>query len=134
MFLVCVSTQALAVHSATLALTGQGGWLPWPALGCFLLGLVLYGAALVRFDLRQVLTGAGDQWVAAGALSISALAAAKLASWQGWTGPCTTRCGPRPPSCSVWRWPGTWCCSPPKCAGRGCGSTSAAGRRCSRSA
>jgi hypothetical protein len=31
-----------------------------------------------RFDLRQILTGAGDQWVLAGALAISALAGAEL--------------------------------------------------------
>ncbi|MEV6421283.1 hypothetical protein [Streptomyces sp. NPDC051662] len=49
--------------------------------------MALYGLALAHFDWRQVRTGAGDHWVAGGALSISALAAAKL----------TDACDPRGP-------------------------------------
>nr|WP_308402315.1 tellurite resistance/C4-dicarboxylate transporter family protein [Streptomyces sp. AN091965] len=77
-FLVCVATQGLAVLAATLCLAGEGDWLGDAALACFVLGLLLYGEALLRFDLRQVWRGAGDQWVAGGALAISALAGSKL--------------------------------------------------------
>ncbi|MBD0673651.1 tellurite resistance/C4-dicarboxylate transporter family protein [Streptomyces sp. CBMA156] len=84
-FLVCVSTQALAVLAATVAAAGGPDRLAPAALAFFCLGLVLYLGALVRFDLRQILTGAGDQWVIAGALSISALAAGKLTALPDWT-------------------------------------------------
>ncbi|MFJ3788490.1 hypothetical protein [Kitasatospora sp. NPDC090091] len=84
-FLVCVSTQGLAVLAATLAAAGTADWLAPAALAAFCLGLALYVAALAHFDLRQVLTGAGDQWVAGGALAISALAAAKLITWPDWS-------------------------------------------------
>ncbi|NEA99886.1 tellurite resistance/C4-dicarboxylate transporter family protein [Streptomyces sp. SID13726] len=77
-FLGCVATQGLAVLAATLAATESAAWLAHTALVLFWLGLVLYGVALFRFDLRQVLEGAGDHWVAGGALAISALAGSKL--------------------------------------------------------
>ncbi|MEV6273624.1 hypothetical protein [Nocardia sp. NPDC051832] len=85
-FLVCVSTQGLAVLAATLAQEGRGAWLMWGALLFFCVGIPLYVAAFAHFDVTQVWRGAGDQWVAAGALAISALAASKLAAWQHWTG------------------------------------------------
>ncbi|WP_225729445.1 MULTISPECIES: tellurite resistance/C4-dicarboxylate transporter family protein [unclassified Nocardia] len=85
-FLVCVSTQGLAVLAATLSLAGVADWLIVAALVLWVLGLCLYAVALRRFDLRQVWTGAGDQWVAAGALAISALAASKLVVAPRWTG------------------------------------------------
>ncbi|MEV0357885.1 tellurite resistance/C4-dicarboxylate transporter family protein [Nocardia sp. NPDC050697] len=81
-FLVCVATQGLAVLGATL-----GGWLVWPALACFGGGLLLYVAAFLHFDIGQVLEGRGDQWVATGALSISALACAKLLVHFPWLRP-----------------------------------------------
>ncbi|MFC8530746.1 tellurite resistance/C4-dicarboxylate transporter family protein [Nocardia sp. NPDC057227] len=81
-FLVCVATQGLAVLGATL-----GGWLVWPALACFGGGLLLYVVAFLHFDLGQVLEGRGDQWVATGALAISALACAKLLVWFAWLRP-----------------------------------------------
>ncbi|MFC0849735.1 tellurite resistance/C4-dicarboxylate transporter family protein [Streptomyces noboritoensis] len=84
-FLVCVATQGLAVLAATLA-AGEGEWLAWAALVVFCLGVLLYGEALVRFDFRQVWTGAGDQWIAGGALAISALAGSKLTASPLWTG------------------------------------------------
>ncbi|MFK4101438.1 tellurite resistance/C4-dicarboxylate transporter family protein [Streptomyces sp. NPDC019531] len=77
-FLGCVATQGLAVLGATLAAAESATWLAHTALVLFWLGLVLYGVALFRFDLRQVLDGPGDHWVACGALAISALAGAKL--------------------------------------------------------
>ncbi|WP_194817620.1 tellurite resistance/C4-dicarboxylate transporter family protein [Nocardia sp. XZ_19_385] len=85
-FLVCVATQGVAVLGATLAQAGRGGWLMWVALGFFGVGIPLYVVAFAHFDVAQVWRGAGDQWVAAGALAISALAASKLAAWQHWTG------------------------------------------------
>ncbi|MEU9102311.1 hypothetical protein AB0D31_32395, partial [Streptomyces sp. NPDC048361] len=59
---------------------------PAAALVAFGLGIFLYGEALVRFDFREVRTGAGDQWIAGGAPAISALAAAKLTASPLWTG------------------------------------------------
>lgn len=53
-------------------------WLAHTALVLFWLGLLLYTMALFYFDYREVATGAGDQWVAGGALAISALAGSKL--------------------------------------------------------
>lgn len=77
-FLVCVATEGLAVGAATLAVPVRLPWLCRAGLLLFLVGLALYAMALARFDLREVRVGAGDHWVAGGALSISALAAAKL--------------------------------------------------------
>ncbi|MEU6141256.1 tellurite resistance/C4-dicarboxylate transporter family protein [Streptomyces sp. NPDC047081] len=77
-FLCCVATQGLAVLAAALAGAEAVAWLAHAALVLSGLGLVLYGFALARFDLRQVLEGAGDHWVAGGALAISALAGSKL--------------------------------------------------------
>lgn len=85
-FLVCVSTQGLAVLAATLALEDGRRWLMSAALICFCLGLLLYVAAFSHFDLPQIWTGSGDQWVATGALAISALAGSKLTMAQQWTG------------------------------------------------
>ncbi|NGO74378.1 hypothetical protein G6045_01575 [Streptomyces sp. YC504] len=85
-FLVCVATQGLAVLGATLAPLLHQTWLARAALAAFCLGLVLYGLALGRFDLRNVRRGAGDQWVACGALAISALAGAKLLASAAFTG------------------------------------------------
>ncbi|MEV4235800.1 tellurite resistance/C4-dicarboxylate transporter family protein [Nocardia sp. NPDC049737] len=85
-FLVCVSTEGLAVLAGTLALAGVGNWLAWLALALFCVGVLLYVAALVHFDIRHVWIGAGDQWVATGALAISTLAAAELAGAYRWTG------------------------------------------------
>ncbi|MHB9853079.1 tellurite resistance/C4-dicarboxylate transporter family protein [Streptomyces krungchingensis] len=77
-FLVCVATQGLAVLAATLAAAVGPEWLAHAALVLFWLGLALYVVAYTHFDTREVARGAGDQWVAGGALAISALAGAKL--------------------------------------------------------
>jgi hypothetical protein len=82
-FLGCVATQGLAVLGATLAATTSTPWLAHAALVPFWLGLVLYAAALLRFDWRQVTQGPGDHWVAGGALAISALAGSKLLAADG---------------------------------------------------
>ncbi|MEU9863585.1 tellurite resistance/C4-dicarboxylate transporter family protein [Streptomyces sp. NPDC047971] len=88
-FLICVATQAIAVLAATLAPAG-GDWLAWAALVFFCLGLVLYADALSRFDFGQLARGAGDQWVAGGALAISALAGSKLLASGVWSGSAST--------------------------------------------
>ncbi|MFG2616559.1 hypothetical protein ACGFXC_02980 [Streptomyces sp. NPDC048507] len=89
-FLVCVATQALAVSACALA-TAQGhDGLARAALVCFCLGAALYLLALRHFDFREVLGGAGDHWVAGGALSITALAGAGLTGSAVWTGPAHT--------------------------------------------
>ncbi|MER5689296.1 tellurite resistance/C4-dicarboxylate transporter family protein [Streptomyces sp. NPDC002205] len=85
-FLICVATQGLAVLSGRLAVAYRCDWLGWAALVFFCLGLPLYVLALTRFDFRQIFTGAGDQWVAAGALSISAMAGSQLLASPQWTG------------------------------------------------
>ncbi|MFG2635540.1 hypothetical protein ACGFX8_16815 [Streptomyces sp. NPDC048362] len=77
-FLCCVATQGLAVLAATLGAAERTAWLAHTALVLFWLGLLLYGLALTRFDPRQTLEGAGDHWIAGGALAISALAGARL--------------------------------------------------------
>ncbi|GGW90356.1 hypothetical protein [Streptomyces lomondensis] len=79
-FLRCVATQGLAVLGATLAAAESAAWLAHAALTLFWLGLVLYCLALFRFEPRQVGEGAGDHWLAGGALAVSALAGAKLLS------------------------------------------------------
>ncbi|MFJ6741595.1 tellurite resistance/C4-dicarboxylate transporter family protein [Streptomyces sp. NPDC091279] len=77
-FLACVATQGLAALSGTLAGAQTAAWLAYTALVLFWGGLVLYCVALACFDLRQLFEGAGDQWVAGGALAISALAGSTL--------------------------------------------------------
>ncbi|WP_285510552.1 tellurite resistance/C4-dicarboxylate transporter family protein [Streptomyces sp. NBRC 14336] len=77
-FLGAVATQGLAVLGATLAAEESAAWLAHAALVLFWLGLALYVLALFHFDPRQVLEGAGDHWIAGGALAISALAGSKL--------------------------------------------------------
>ncbi|MGW5850493.1 SLAC1 family transporter [Streptomyces sp. NPDC055254] len=89
-FLGCVATQGLAVLAAVLATPGGPDRLTPAALAAFCLGLLLYAAALVRFDPHEVARGAGDHWVAGGALSISALAGSKLLGSPVWTGAAHT--------------------------------------------
>ncbi|MFE2125570.1 MULTISPECIES: tellurite resistance/C4-dicarboxylate transporter family protein [Streptomyces] len=89
-FLGCVATQGLAVLAAVLAAACRQDWLARAALAAFCLGLLLYAAALFRFDLREVAGGAGDHWVAGGALSISALAGSRLTASPVWSGPAHT--------------------------------------------
>lgn len=79
-FLLAVSTESLAVLSATLAALERAQWLLVAALVPFALGLCFYVFVLARFDMRHVGLGQGDQWVAGGALAISTLAAGRLAA------------------------------------------------------
>lgn len=85
-FLVCVATQGLAVLAGTLSNGAGVDWLARAALAAFCLGLLLYVEALVRFDFREVVEGAGDHWVAGGALAITALAGSGLTASPVWTG------------------------------------------------
>jgi len=82
-FVLCVATEGLAVLSATLAIIYRAGWLVSAAVPALVLGLVFYVFTAARFDLRELLTGQGDHWVAGGALAISALAAAKVTEAAG---------------------------------------------------
>ncbi|MFG2960537.1 tellurite resistance/C4-dicarboxylate transporter family protein [Streptomyces sp. NPDC048291] len=77
-FLACVATQGPAVLGATLAAALTTAWLAHLSLVLFWLGLAMYGLAVPRFEWRQIARGPGDQWVAGGALAISALAGARL--------------------------------------------------------
>ncbi|GLY83226.1 membrane protein [Actinoallomurus iriomotensis] len=82
-FLTCVATQSLAVLAAPLARRTGQPWEVYAAAVLFLLGLVLYGVVASRFDFRQVMVGAGDEWVLGGALAISTLAATTLLDASG---------------------------------------------------
>lgn len=93
-FLVSVATQGVAGLAATLAASYRLGWLFILALVICLAGLASYVLAAVRFDPGAVATGAGDHWVAGGALAISALAAGTIAAaalafadFAGWRDP-----------------------------------------------
>ncbi|MFF5144508.1 tellurite resistance/C4-dicarboxylate transporter family protein [Streptomyces sp. NPDC013157] len=77
-FLACVATQGPAVLGATLAAAVTTAWLAHLSLVLFWVGLAMYGLAVPRFEWRQIAQGPGDQWVAGGALAISALAGARL--------------------------------------------------------
>jgi hypothetical protein len=74
-FVVGVATDGLALLSATLSAAYRSGWLLGAAALLLLLALALYVFTAARFDLRQLLTGHGDHWIAGGALAISALSA-----------------------------------------------------------
>ena len=77
-FVLCVATEGLAVLGATLAITYRARWLVSAAVPALVLGLAFYVFTAARFDLRELLTGHGDHWVAGGALAISALAAGNV--------------------------------------------------------
>jgi hypothetical protein len=79
-FLVTVAPQSLAVLAAELSAAEHTVWLIYPALAACGVGLLLYLRALRSFDLRELMRGAGDHWVAGGALAISALAASELST------------------------------------------------------
>ncbi|MGW4374443.1 tellurite resistance/C4-dicarboxylate transporter family protein [Streptomyces albidoflavus] len=82
-YLTCVATQSLGVLGATLAVATGVTW-PLPvAVVLLVVGFGLYVLVLLHFDFRQLKEGAGDHWVACGALAISALAAGKLTAASG---------------------------------------------------
>jgi Voltage-dependent anion channel len=77
-FVLSAATEGLAVLGATLAASYRAGWLLGAAVPALFLGLAFYVFTAARFDVRELLTGQGDHWVAGGALAISALAAGKI--------------------------------------------------------
>lgn len=85
-FVLSVATEGLAVLAATLAVSYRAGWLLAVAIAGLLLGLAFYVFAAARFDLRELVNGHGDHWVAGGALAISALAAASVTQAAGTLG------------------------------------------------
>jgi tellurite resistance protein TehA-like permease len=82
-FVVGVATDSTALLSASLAVAFRAGWLLWAAGLLLLLGLTLYVVTAARFDLRQLLSGHGDHWIAGGALAIAALCAGKITQAAG---------------------------------------------------
>ena len=74
-FVLTAATEALAVLGATLAVSYRAGWLISAATAALVLGLAFYVFTAARFDLRDLVTGHGDHWIAGGALGICALAA-----------------------------------------------------------
>ena len=77
-FVLTVATQGLAVLGATLAARNDAALLLIAAVAALILGLAFYLVTVTRFAPRELLTGHGDQWVAGGALAISALACVKI--------------------------------------------------------
>ncbi|MER5400000.1 tellurite resistance/C4-dicarboxylate transporter family protein [Streptomyces sp. NPDC002599] len=77
-FLVCVATQGLSVLGSAIAAEVGSDWLAHAAMTLFWVGIALYVLSFASFDPREVRKGAGDHWIAAGALGISALAGAGL--------------------------------------------------------
>ncbi len=82
-FVLSVATEGLAVLGATLAVSYRAGWLLTAAVPPLFLGLAFYAFTAARFDLRELVNGHGDHWVAGGALAISTLAAAKITEAGG---------------------------------------------------
>jgi hypothetical protein len=76
-FVLAVAANSVALLSASLAQPYRSRWLCCVAWVFVVVGLGLYGLAAARFDLRQLLLGRGDHWIAGGALAISALSAAR---------------------------------------------------------
>jgi hypothetical protein len=64
--MLAVSTESLSVLLAEIAPAEHVRWLLVVALGPLLAGLVFYTAAIVRFDVRQLVTGRGDHWITGG--------------------------------------------------------------------
>jgi tellurite resistance protein TehA-like permease len=77
-FIVGVATDSLALLSAILAVSFRAPWLLGVAGLFLLLALALYVVTAARFDVRQLLSGHGDHWIAGGALAIAALTAGKI--------------------------------------------------------
>jgi tellurite resistance protein TehA-like permease len=73
-----VSTESLAVLTATLSIPKHAPWLMHAALVPFVLGLCFYVFVIARFDFRQIGIGHGDHWITGGALAISTLAAGRI--------------------------------------------------------
>ena len=77
-FLIGVSTEGIAVLCATLGGAFGAAWLAAAGAIALVAGVGLYVFALASFHPIEVWRGRGDQWVAGGALAISALAASDI--------------------------------------------------------
>jgi voltage-gated anion channel len=77
-FALPVAVQSLAALAATVAEHQGVRWLLYVAIVPFVLGLASYVFVIARFELRELVRGDGDQWIAGGALAISALAAGSI--------------------------------------------------------
>jgi tellurite resistance protein TehA-like permease len=77
-FLVVVATESIAVLAALVSQVEHTRWLATAALVPLVLGLAAYPLVARRFDLREIASGHGDQWVAGGALAIATLACAEV--------------------------------------------------------
>jgi len=82
-FLVVVAPQSVSVLAASLAARLALSWLAAAAVVPLAYGLRDYARTLTRFDLRELRMGAGDHWIAGGAIAISTLACADLARATG---------------------------------------------------
>lgn len=82
-FVLSVAAEGLAVLAATLAVSYRAGWLLTAAVAALLVGLASYVFTAARFDLRELVNGHGDEWVAGGALAISTLAAGMVTEAGG---------------------------------------------------
>jgi tellurite resistance protein TehA-like permease len=77
--MVTVATESLAVLSAAIATHEHARWLVPASLVPLVFGLVLYCWVIAGFDFAELTRGSGDQWVAGGALAISAFATGRIA-------------------------------------------------------
>jgi hypothetical protein len=93
-FLVAVATQAIAALAAALAAPLRAGGLAVAAVVALAAGVALYAFAAASFNLAEVRRGRGDQWVAGGALAISALAAGDADAALRATGAAAALAGP----------------------------------------
>jgi hypothetical protein len=82
-FLLAVSTLALSALASLVATRGATAWLAGAGLLLLAAGLLAYLAVAASFDLGQLLSGRGDQWIAGGALAIGGLAVAQLIDSEG---------------------------------------------------
>jgi hypothetical protein len=76
-FLLAVATAAIADLAAVVARAEVTAWPAVAALALVAVALAAYLWVAASFDLRELVRGAGDQWVAGGALAICSLALAQ---------------------------------------------------------
>jgi tellurite resistance protein TehA-like permease len=79
-FLLAVSILALGGLAELLGEDLSASWLVFAGALLFVLGLAAYSFVASSFDLGQLLSGRGDQWIAGGALAIGGLTIAQLIS------------------------------------------------------
>lgn len=92
-FVLVVATESLAALAAALAIVRPSAWLAIAAIACVGIGLAFYVFVAIDFDLRQLLVGRGDHWVAGGALAIATLACGRVARAAPLTDPLRNGAG-----------------------------------------